>query len=200
MPSPANQILQALQTAGEAVHVQQIAAATGLSLEQVSRSACILHRRKLATREAIGVYLISDAGVEAISRGKAVSSGPQAPLTGISVVSGTFRQRLWRAIRLEKKGTIGDFVGMVLGPEEDEAKAMQNAQHYILTLCRVKYMTKLPGKAAGTSPTSPGYGRYLLLEDTGTKAPAVRRAGGRHLYDPNTHARIPLVSEVPDEP
>lgn len=201
MPSPANRILLALSEACSA-SVPELARTTGLSLEQVSRSACILVRRKLAIREVVGMYRISEAGIEAIASGKSIASGPQAPLAGIKVIRDSFRQRLWRAIRLERKGTIGDFVGLILGPTEDEAKATANAQHYILNLCRAGYMVRLPGKAAGTAPTSPGFGRYLMVNDTGPLAPAFRRAGGRHLYDANTGDKIPLMpaQEVTHEP
>jgi len=190
MTWPANKILRALHEHAAPVTAQRIAAATGLTIEQVWDACETLVNNKLAQRPARGVYRLTPAGISALEDGKEIKSGPKRP-TGPKVCRGTFRERLWRAIRKERKGTVGNFLSLALQDGEDEGKAMVNAQKYIWSLCQAGYMQRLPGKQQGTSVTSNGFNRYLLIVNSGPLAPVARRVR-QELYDPNTGATIDL--------
>lgn len=197
MTWPANKILRVLHALGKAATAQIISEATGLSLAQVWDACDTLVKNKLAVRRERGVYRITDAGTAAIVEGKEVTSGPKGP-TGPKVRHGTFRERLWKAIRIERKGTVGNFLSLVLRDGEDEDKAADNAQKYVCALCQAGYMTRLPGRQQGSRVNSNGFTRYLLVVNNGPLAPVVRRKQGQ-IYDPNTGETIELKG-VSDEP
>lgn len=190
MTWPANKILRVLAALGVAATAQTIADATGMTIEQVWDACDTLVKNKLAIRKERGVYLITDAGSAALADGKEVKPGPKGP-TGPKVRRGTLRERLWRAIRKERKGTIGNFLSLVLQDGEDEDKATENAQKYICILCQAGYMQRLPGKQQGTALCSNGFTRYILVVNNGPLAPVVRRVQ-RQLYDPNTGKTVEL--------
>lgn len=184
----ANKILRALaQLTGPATALQ-IAAATGLTTEQVWDACDTLVVNKLASRIERGVYQLTVAGRAAFEGGKEIKGGPKGP-TAPKIFRGTFRERLWQAIRKERKGTIGNFLSLVLQDGDDEKTATDNAQKYICGLCRAGYMQRLPGKQRGTLLTSNGFNRYLLIVNSGPLAPMIKRSH-RQLHDPNTGATI----------
>lgn len=197
---PSNKILQTLQGLNRPVRAHEISETTGLTLAQVHDAGETLVRNKLAQRKDRGVYIITTAGIAAIAEGRELASGPKGP-GAAKVRKDSFRTRLWRALRIERKGTIGNIVGMILQPGENEAKAIDNAQKYFYQLCRARYVTRLPGrdKVSATALTSNGYVRYLLVVDNGPQAPVIRKQKGC-LYDPNTKESVPFVQEVPHEP
>ncbi len=190
MTWPANRILRVLAALGAAATVQQIADATGLTAGQVWDACDTLVRNKLATRQDRGIYVITAAGVAAFADGKTIKCGPKGP-TGPKVKRGTLRERLWRAIRKERKGTIGNFLSLVLQDGDNETKAIENAQKFICVLCQAGYMTRLPGKQQGTALSSTGFTRYILVVNNGPLAPVIRRVQ-RQLYDPNTGETVEL--------
>jgi hypothetical protein len=195
MTWPANKILRALAAlAGEATTLQ-ISETTGLTVEQVWDACDTLVKNKLAVRHGRGVYQLTPAGKAAFADGKEIKGGPKSP-TGPKIYRGTFRDRLWQAIRKERKGTIGGFLSIVLQEGENEAKALVNAQKYISFLCRAGYMQRLPGKQQGTALTSNGFNRYILIVNNGPKAPVVCGRQTR-LLDPNTGAIIELKEAQP---
>ncbi|MCM0081813.1 hypothetical protein L4X63_09450 [Geomonas sp. Red32] len=195
MPWPANQILQSLLDRAEPASAQEIAARTNLSIDQVWKSADTLVENKLLTRADRGKYLITDAGRSAIAEGNGCMPGPKGPTGPVCRRRNTIRQRLWLALRIERKGTIQGIVSLILQDGEDAALLTTNAQKYFSALCRANYLTRLPGRSEGTAPTSNGYVRYLLVENTGPKAPMVRRLE-LALYDPNTGKSVPFTREA----
>ncbi|BDV42408.1 hypothetical protein GURASL_13310 [Geotalea uraniireducens] len=191
MTWPANKILRVLASLGVAATAQEITAATGMTLDQVWDACDTLVKNRLASRQDRGVYLITAAGTAALVDGKEIKSGPKGP-TGPKVKRGTFRERLWQAIRKERKGTIGNFLSLALLDGEDENKATENAQKYLCVLCQAGYMSRLPGKQRGTALCSNGFTRYILVINSGPLAPVARRVQ-RQLYDPNTGNTVELL-------
>lgn len=190
MTWPANKILRALASACAAITTKQIAVFTDLTIEQIWDGCETLVKNKLVTRKERGCYQITTAGAAAIAEGKEIKCGPKGPV-GPKARRGTMRERLWQAIRKERKGTIGSFVSLVLQDGDDEKKVMENAQKFICVLCQAGYMTKLPGKQQGTALTSNGFARYILVVNNGPLAPVVRRIQ-RQIFDPNTNVTIEL--------
>lgn len=192
MPWPGNRILNTLQLLDRSASAQEIATATSLDIDQVWKSCETLVKNKLITRPERGVYRITEAGKAAITHGKGCMPGPKAPTGPVSRRRNTFTQRLWNALRIEQKGTIGGFVSMILQEDEDEQAAMTAAQKYICALCRANYMVRLPGRSRGTAVTSNGYVRYLLVVNSGPKAPMVRRIE-KSIFDPNVDQVVPFT-------
>jgi hypothetical protein len=83
-----------------------------------------------------------------------------------------------------KKGTIQDLL-MMAG--EDQGRGYRSALKYLLFLERAGYLRKLPVRARGTAPTSNGFVRWLLVDDTGPEAPVVQPLKGE-VVDRNTLA------------
>ena len=193
MTWPANKILRVLHVIGMEATAQQIADATGLTIEKVWDACETLANRGLIIRAKRGVYAINDAGETAVATGQEIKCGPQGP-TGPKIKKGTLCSRLWAAIRMERKNTVGGWLSLIL-PDGADKKANHNAQKYVCALCAAGYMTRLPGKQQGTALTSNGYTRYLLITDTGPLAPMVRRIE-RELYDPNIKRSVPFSEGV----
>lgn len=190
MAWPANKILLVLQDLKIPATVADLVAATGHTPKQIWNACHNLAKNKLITCVVyqLGAYLITPAGESAIAQGKKYLPGPRGeikpPLRGRS-----FRSRFWRVLRMERKGTIGDFLGLILQDGEDASKLTRNTQQYLNGLCKAGYVIQLPGRSAGTAVTSNGYARYLLVIDNGPQAPMVRRAT-RSVYDPNTKQNV----------
>ena len=65
-----------------------------------------------------------------------------------------------------------------------------DAQRYTLVLLKAGYLVRLR-PAAGTAPTSNGFGRYLLIRNSGPTAP-VYRAGKDDVWDRNEARAYPI--------
>lgn len=194
MTWPSNRILRVLHVLGMAATARQIASETGYTLEQVWDACETLVDRGLATRPQRGSYAITEAGQNAIASGQEINSGRTGP-RGPGIRTGTFRERLWKVMRIERKNTIGGWLALILADGEDQAKATENAQKYIRILCLAGYMAKLPGKQQGTALTSNGFNRYLLAVNNGPLAPITRRGG--ILYDPNSGESMQIPGSLP---
>ena len=71
------------------------------------------------------------------------------------------RDKLWRAMRIKSKATIGELLELA---DEDAVAAMSNAQRYCLALQRAGFLRRLR-RAPGTRPTSNGHVRYQLVRE-----------------------------------
>jgi hypothetical protein len=155
---------------------------------RVQRAMEALRRRKYVERLHPDCYRATAAGRAAWREGVRITVGPKGPLTGRRVTAqGKLRPRLWRAIRILKKFTVGDLISIAASEAEhcEPAKLNASALRYLSCLRRAGYIVVLREREPGSAPTSNGFKRYLLLPDrnTGPLAPQIGKGGT--VYDPN---------------
>lgn len=169
----ANTLLHALAAVEDDCRTTaQLAAATDLPCRSVVRFCDVLRRRGLAERVRPGCYRLTDAGFQFVNDGGCVRPGPCRPLTGKRNASmRSLRAKLWAALRALEKGTVNDL--LELAQTGTEKNATNNAQRYIAALRHAGYVRRLMQLEPGTAPTSNGFPRYLLVKNTGPKAPVV---------------------------
>ncbi len=116
-----------------------------------------------------------------------LTSGPRGPwaINGRhKVVTGTIRDRVWRMLRIRRKVSVPEVIGL-LSDASDSADAYDrmksNVQKYLRALNRAGYLVPMR-KEPGTALTSNGHNRYMLVRDTGPVAPIMR---AREVFDPN---------------
>jgi hypothetical protein len=140
-----------------------------------------------------GQYKLTAPGRRALETAQQVVSGPKAPHGTARPTPGSQRERCWRAMRIKLKFSVADIMRLVACDCDAVAqqRAEDNIGKYVRALARVGYLQVLPKREAGSAVSSPGWLRYLLVVDTGPKAPHVRRAGV--VFDPNIDAEVPFV-------
>ena len=181
-------ILNALAGAESSLTTKNIADGTGIDRIQVSKSCTILRSRGLIGEETVGRFRAMSAGREFLAQGQAVQPGPKGPHTGKpQPQSQGLRARAWAAMRAQGQFTVGGLVEIAV--KGGEAYPHNNIRAYVRKLEAAGYVARLRRRQAGTAPTSNGYIRYLLLKNTGPKAPIWRLRTGV-LFDPNTRAEI----------
>lgn len=182
-------VFNALNEVGRCLAIDELATATGLEHRAVSAAAAKLVRDDLVERVARGCFQLTAAAREALASGTEVvfRSGPRGPTPRTRPVAGSLRARLWHAMRIREKFTIGDLLGLAA---QDETQAPCNAGRYLSDLARAGYVRVLARRAPGHKPTSNGCLRYSLIRNTGPLAPIVRRKRAE-IYDPNTREVTP---------
>lgn len=168
---------------GDCLTVEALAASSGLTRRQVVFGAAGLIGRGYAERAEIGCFRLTEAGADARTNGVRLTSGPLGPLSQAlrRQKRTTLRDRLWRALRIKGKATVGELLEAAGG---DTNGAVNNAQHYCRALRRAGYLRRMRRRIPGTSPTSNGFIRYQLVRDSGSQAPVVRADGT--VFDLNT--------------
>ena len=187
----ATKLLEALGQAGPpGMSVEALAQQIGGTYPSVQKSCALLLRRGMADRVDRGRYRLSQAGQTALATGRRIHRG--AKIGGHRYCSGSFQEKLWRALRMRRKATTMDMV-TIANPEEKYGDAfilkLRQAQHYLRSLCRAGFVTALKSRSEGTSPQSRGYLCWLLIRDTGPKCPSVSKG---ICYDHNTGQEIEL--------
>ncbi len=187
--SISQRLLAALGTRLGRMHVRELQKATGLSEDQVQDGLQTLVRRGFVKRLGEGNVKATPDGLEWLSQGRAIKPGPQGP--HVAETKGTsLRCRLWRAIRLIKKGTVAELLELAERGTEGNAEA--NAKEYLNALVRSGHLLRLSRKGErqrpnGTSPT-----RYGLAADSGPLPPQYNRHQKR-VFDPNTGRSIDVA-------
>ena len=177
-------LLQLLDENAECIKIAEIAERTGWPRGQVTRKVDTLRKRGFAERVKTGCYRLTDAGRRAKANATPINSGPAGPHTGRRrPAPDSFRSRLWRAHRALRKASIPDLIAMADG--ETLRDPVSAARCYLKALEGAGYVMKLARRAPGTAPTSNGFHRWLLVKNTGPKAPTWN-PDKRELYDPNT--------------
>ncbi|WP_145925929.1 hypothetical protein [Shinella sp. HZN7] len=164
--------------------IDELEAALGLTKRQVSDGAAKLAYRKYLCRMAVGCYQLTDLGLEAAASGEVITSGPIGPdsKTVRSKVRNTFRDRVWRSMRMRRQFTVGDLVADAA--TEADADPDNNVSRYLRWLRLAGYVTEMRARQPGTKVTSNGFKRYSLAKDTGPVAPAYRpKTGTLHDYN-----------------
>lgn len=187
----AESLLAALADAPAARTVAELATHMGRDPKATGMALLVLHRRGLVERPGHGVYRLAEPGRALIDAGGAVRSGP-AHGRRAKVQARTLRHRLWTALASRRKATLPELLDLAVAG--DERNAENNARRYLRLLERAGYLLRLPNRAPGLAPTSPGHLKWLVLRWTGPHAP-VARAGHGAVYDPNLDQTIAVAVE-----
>ncbi len=175
---------------GACLTVDQMASDLGVSRRQAVDAAAKLIRRDYLTKMAIGCFQLTDAGLCAADAGEAITSGPMGKTGAVPVHKDTFRQRAWNSMRFNRRFTIGQIVRAAA--RDGEKNARENARKYIMQLCKAGFLKEMPRRAPGTAPGSNGFKRFVLMRDTGRRAP-VFRAEMQAMRDFNTGEDVPCA-------
>lgn len=161
----------------------ELAEKSGMTNRDLVKAVGRLISRGYARRAEIGCYELTDEGLRARHSGERIKSGPRKALTQVcrQRQAATFRTKVWRALRMKQKATIGDLVETA--GDGTEKAAVSNAGRYLHALCKAGYVRSLR-RQPGTKATSNGFLRYQLVRDTGPDAPVVKQ-GGAAVFDPN---------------
>lgn len=182
----ADRVLRALvpdpQRLGQ-VSAGEIRLQTNLSPSQLQTALDSLLGRGLARRCRKGLYRITPAGLRHLESDKSITSGPKGPRTTFAPSS--FRSRLWRALRLRRVASVDDL--LVLAAKGTEGNPREDASKYLRALARAGILDQ--------AYTRSGPQRWLLLRDTGPKAPQWNKRQKR-IFDPNDGSTYDLAPEA----
>lgn len=185
-------LLDALAVTEGCRTIAELAEETGLEAKQVSTTCRILKRRQMVAQHKPGCYRLTAIGqVARQAAAEPARSGPQRRLTGRRKPNAktTFRDRLWRFLRLNPKATISRLVR--LAGEGRPKQEAANAHAYLRVLKRAGVIVEMRQRAEANSPTSNGEKRWLIVTDLGPRAP-VWRPAKRELFDPNSGQNIAM--------
>lgn len=178
------QLLRHLADAGACLSVDEIATQMArFSRHDIAKAAGRLVSRDLIARRQRGCYVVTAAGRDAAQSGREIKSGPRGRMTGARAQKNSFQARLWKALRIVKKGTLQEFIAMA---EPGALKDPHNAaDHYFRALHLAGYVSVMARRRAGVALTSPGHKVFLLIRDTGPRSPRYNKAR-RFVNDLNT--------------
>lgn len=172
----------------ECITEARMAELTGFDAKVVENCCLKLRTHGFLTKTARGCHQLTPAGIAAWREGAKLRSGPKGAHIGRKTVSGTVRERAWSALRITGKGSIPDVI--MLAAEGGERDIANNIGKYFSALERAGYLRQLRVREPGTSPTSNGHVRWLLVRNSGPLAPVWRVKAGT-VYDPNTEEEWP---------
>jgi|GEM_PF-909239 len=154
---------------------------------KITSCICRLITDGYAVRRSAGCYEVTARGRAAHKRG--YTSGPQGPLTAERKNPDNLRTRIWRALRIKRRATLGELLAYSVKVNEPEQAAYDNAAKYVRGLRAAGVVKKLSDRERGTAPTSNGFHVYLLVDDLGPQTP-VLRSKSRSLFNPNSGEEI----------
>lgn len=153
---------------------------TGLSGKQVANACAKLETHGYLAREKFsdasikpGCYLLTALGQTALEEGAKLMSGPKTAHGKPKIRIDSLRDRAWRTLRIRRKASVPELVGLLLDAGVDDAttqRATNNLQKYLRYLARAGYLADMR-REAPQSLTSNGAKRYLLVRDTGHLPP-----------------------------
>jgi hypothetical protein len=161
------------------IPVGGLAQATGLTTRQVSEALDTLVHHGLFTRTVVGYGRLTPAGFAALIEPPNLSHGPKGPHSntqeGVSA-----RSRIWRALRVLRKGSVPELLTLASRGEELDAS---DAKRFLNALVQSGHLRRLQlGEANGIGTP---HTRYLLVRDTGPLTPRFNKRE-RQVIDPNT--------------
>jgi len=167
---------------GQCLTIAEMEQVSGSERRKLVNGAAGLMRRGMVERVEAGCYQLTECGLTAKKSGAPLTSGPNDKLTAVKRYRNTYRERLWRAMRIRKKFTADDLV--MLASRGDEKSPKSNAYKYLNYLRRAGYLLEMPRRIPDGKLTSNGMKQYLLDRDHGPMAPVVRTAK-KEIFDPN---------------
>lgn len=156
--------------------IQELAQATGLTLNEV-RSACrTMVPKKLIIREAPGVYRIGYHGQRVLK--------DNAP-----VRRSTLEPKAWRSMRNLRVFSVEDIQSRIDTGENQRVQS--TIRGYVNALERAGYVVRMPRRAG---PDGVLQDRWMLVNNTGFEAPVWRRSR-YEMYDPNTRKTVSIAHQ-----
>lgn len=189
-PGKAPSALLQMLADGSAMTVDEVAGRIDLTRRQISDAAACLSRRGYLLWLGAGRYQLSDEGLAAAARGEVIKAGPRGPSNCVRDFRNTLRERVWRSMRLRRQFTVPDLISDAA--TDDDRKPQDNIQRYLRALRDAGYVGELPRRAQGTALTSNGFKCWLLMRDTGPRAPSIR-ANTNAIHDFNLGEDVPCV-------
>ena len=179
-----NALLAHLGATEDCLTLDELDEVTSLSRRDIAKAMGKLILRGYAERIEIGCFRATEAGRAAQASGEVITSGPSGPHTAVASrpQASTLRQRAWDTMRMGGAFSIPDL--LVAADNGEDVAATSNLQRYLKGLERAGYLTVLPVRERGTRPTSNGFRRFRLTDDTGEIAPVVRPKD-KEVYDHN---------------
>lgn len=173
---------------GSCLTIAQLEGEFDLTRRQISDAAACLSRRDYLMRMGAGCYQLTEAGLAAAANGEVITSGPTGRRNRPREVRNTLRERAWRSMRMRGRFTIPDIVSDAAS--EGDGRPGDNIQRYLRSLRDAGYVVELPRRAEGAAMTSNGFKRWMLVRNTGPRAP-VFRAQVNAVHDFNTGEDVP---------
>ena len=161
------------------ITVDQLAAATGLTNDRITRIVTGLNKGGMLTMVRVGCYRRTAAGDALIASGKVQKSGPKGAHGKPRKVGG-LKDKLWSALRIKQRATIPQLLEVI---DHDIAEPADLAQKYLRQLAAAGVTISPRRRVAGEAPTSNGHRQHVLIHNLGPRAPTLR-AG--KLWDPNS--------------
>lgn len=194
--------MQALDRNGATITLADVKAETQLTGLQITTAAARMVKQGLLAQVFYsdkiqkhtprrGLWTLTESGQRCDA--DALKSGPKGGVMGKQRRphrAPNLREKFWNLIRCRQKLSIPEALEVLLTPGDDVKRATNNLQKYIAALKRGGYVQRLKSKSPGTSPTSNGHYRWLLIDDTGRIPPTPSTKGGT-IYDHNTRSMRP---------
>lgn len=193
--SPSNLVFNALAE-GDCLDMDHLAERLPLSRRTISDAARVMVGREWVERVEAGCFRLTAEGRRAHAAGEIIRYGSNRPKQRNRPRRKTLTSRLWRAMRLTRQFTLNSLLELAA---RGEASQTFSARKFVRALERAGYVLRLPRREPGSSPSSNGYVRWILVKDTGEMPPMVRR-GAAVLFDPNTGEEVPCGRAVVVEP
>lgn len=159
---------------------------------QISDAAALLKRHALVKSSKPGTYQLTKLGRRTPIKDLNLRSGPKGSYSTVRAHKDTFRERAWRSMRIRGRFTIGDLLSDAA--REGEADQKNNAMRYVGILRRAGFLRELPKRRPGTALTSNGSKVFVLVMNTGPRAP-VWREKPRLVHDFNTGEDHPCLTD-----
>jgi hypothetical protein len=166
---------------------------TKLTGRQVATACTKLVEHQYMTREVYandtvkpGCYKLTELGKAALEEGIKLTSGPKGPTGKPKVISDTVRDRAWRVLRMRRKTSAPELIGLLLDAGCDDAtvtRTKNNLNKYLRYLHLAGYLIEMR-REAPQSPTSNGAKRFLLTRNTGPLAP-IPQPKQKKVFDQN---------------
>lgn len=176
---------------GRCLTTAEITERTGLDRKDVATACGQLVRRDWVDRLERGCFVLSGHGRAALAAGEAIPcGGPLGPLTQKAKrpKRRTIQDKVWSTIRIRKKVDLACLVEMSGGGRDA-------VRRYVHRLERAGYLAPLR-REPGTAPTSNGFKRWILVDDTGPFAPIFKPTTGM-FHDPNSGATRLVTDGAP---
>lgn len=164
----------------------EIKAVLGFDWRQTTNAAQNLLRRGYLEILEDGRYRLTLDGMTAALQGEVITCGPKGQ---VKEIRDTLRERAWRSMRMRRAFGIGDLVSDAVNAE-DGGQPHDNLRRYVSRLSQAGYIKEIARRTPGTAFGSNGFKRYMLVKNTGPRAPIFREIACA-IYDPNTGENVP---------
>lgn len=175
---------------GLVLTLDQLAEAAGMDKNVASTGAGRLIVRGYIQRLQLGVYTLTEEGLDARQQNVKIKSGPMGPTTAIARAPerDTLRQRAWSAMRVLVTFSTAEIA--CIATDEPSENDMKNIRKYCRGLRSAGVLIDMPTRERGTIQLGQGHKRYRLFRELGEIAPS-HRAHKNDVFDHNSREVLP---------